>query len=203
MLPGLILPSVLHAGGNVARDAQGFLFGEPFAFFEDGLEIASVDELHRKKVIAAVAARVDRGGDVGMGDRTLHLHFPQEGRDELLVAREGGREDFQGDRATKGDLFGEVDFAHTAFADLLEDVELSEGGAGADQFHRHGDGLAAAGTRDVLARVDHFRLNFGFAQRTEKLEQDLVHQPVRPPRTGKVRHETEVYSAASACSGNK
>jgi hypothetical protein len=78
-------------------------------------------------VHAAVFADAVDGDDVRVFERGGGAGLVFEAEELLLIEHRRKREDLQRDRATQRQLFGLVDDAHGAAADLAEDAEVAQG----------------------------------------------------------------------------
>ena len=72
---------------------------------------------------------------MGVIERREHLRLAREARDTLRIGREGGRQDFERDLATKFRVARPIDLAHSAFAQLREDFVDAEPGTRCNARH--------------------------------------------------------------------
>ena len=135
-----------EAFGDLAADAEGFGFFE-VAFAADALlKGAAADELHGDVEVALVIAHGVELDDVGVGDVGGDVGLAAELFEAGGVAGVLAVEDFEGDAAAEGFVFGLEHAAHAAFADLADDHELVKAAADADH-------LAAEGTLELGKRL--------------------------------------------------
>ena len=127
-----------EAFGDFAADAEGFGFFE-VAFAADALlEGAAADELHGDVEVALVVADGVELDDVGVGDVGGDVGLAAELLEAGGVAGVLAVEDFEGDAAAEGFVFGLEDAAHAAFADLADDHELVKTATDADHLAAEG-----------------------------------------------------------------
>ncbi len=93
---------------------------------DDRRQAVAVDKLHRVVVNTRVAADAENRHDVRMMKLRRRLHFDVKPLPLLGVGRGRVRQNFQSNPTAERDLLRLVDDAHSATADLAEDVEISE-----------------------------------------------------------------------------
>src|SRR6185437_5650689 len=108
--------------------------GERALLRDERGERRSVDELHRQvdQSIGRLAEIVD-GGDVWMTDAARVGRFAIESADRIDVRHQPGVEHLEGALAAHLDVFGEIDLAHAAFAELAQHT-VTVGDDRADQI---------------------------------------------------------------------
>ena len=79
-----------------------------------------------RKVDALVLLHRVHGDDVGMVQGSHRLGFALEALESCLVRCHLGRQDLQCNLSFELGVLGEVDLPHSAFADLLEDLVVSQ-----------------------------------------------------------------------------
>ena len=79
------------------------------------------DELHHDDRGAGGILDAEHLGDVGMVERGEHPRFALEAVAAIVVAQRGQRQDLQGDIRFETRIAGAKHFAHSAFAQLVED----------------------------------------------------------------------------------
>ena len=88
-----------------------------------------VDELHRDEVVPVGLAEVEDGDDVRMVEPRRQPRLVEEHLDELLVAREVGKDALQTHHlleACRAGLLGEIDLGHATAGDELDQPVLAE-----------------------------------------------------------------------------
>ena len=96
---------------------------------DDMVERAAGDELHHDEVGAILAADVVNGDDVGMIQGGGGLGFLDEAQLAVGVGDLVGRQNLDRDKAVQLRIAGLVDDAHTALAQLLDDLVVRNGPA--------------------------------------------------------------------------
>src|SRR5262249_21254037 len=86
----------------------------------------ALDVLHGDVVLPVGLANVVDGSDVGMIERGSEARFLKESRQALGIGGPLRREHLQGDHAAQASIFGAIDGAHPAFADLIENAIVAE-----------------------------------------------------------------------------
>jgi hypothetical protein len=81
----------------------------------------AVDQLHHDDRRAGGILDAEHLGDVGVVERCEHLRFALEAVAAIVVAQRGQRQDLQGDISSEPGIAGAKHFAHSAFAQLVED----------------------------------------------------------------------------------
>ena len=89
-------------------------------------QAAALDELHRVVVHALVAAHGEDRHDVGMVQGRRDLGLDLEPGELLGVGSGGHRQHLQGDPPAQRHLVGLVDDAHSAAADLADQLKLAQ-----------------------------------------------------------------------------
>jgi hypothetical protein len=126
------------------RDLPGYgkAFGERNRAGRQPLgERRAGDELHDQRAGAVALFEAEDGGDVGVMKLREQPRLAFEPREPFLVVGEGRREDFDGDVTIEPRVGGPPHFAHSAFADTMEDLVRPEPCAGS-KCHGMGDYMA-------------------------------------------------------------
>ncbi len=127
--------------GNL--DGQGkhrLQFHGPVA--DQVLERDAVEELHHEEMTAAFLADVIDGTDIGMVQGRSGLGLAAEALQCLAVLGEIVGQKLQGDEAAEAGVFGLVDDAHAAAAELFDDPVMRDGLF--EHFPRSGPGSPRA-----------------------------------------------------------
>ena len=109
----------------MASDEQGLDFQR--AAGDAVLQRQAVQKLHGDEGLAVLLADVVNGADVGMVQGGGGLGFALEAGEGLRVAGNFFGQEFQGDEAMQARVFGFVDDAHAAAAELLDDAVVRDG----------------------------------------------------------------------------
>ena len=90
------------------------------------LQRLAFEKFHGDEGFAVFFADVVNGADVGMIERGGGLGFALEARESLRICGNSFRQKFERDEAQQADVFGFVDHAHAATAELFEDAVMGE-----------------------------------------------------------------------------
>jgi len=119
-------------GGDRVRERNGdfqkLAESETVFRLELGERLAA-HELHRHEMNAVRLFDGVHGDDVRMIERGNGAGFALETRAPIFARGHLGRENFEGDLATELRVLGQINVAHTAGADLLEDLVVGERGS--------------------------------------------------------------------------
>ena len=91
------------------------------------LQSHALEKLHGDEGVAFVLADVVNGADVGMVQRGGGLGFALETAQRLRVSGDVVGKKFQRDEAVQARVFGLVDNAHAAAAELFDDAVVRDG----------------------------------------------------------------------------
>ena len=108
--------------------------------FEQNLQLAlsrvsllsqrlAIDKLHRNEVSAFALANLIDVRDVGMIERGCGLRLLNETAHAIFVCSDIAGQNFQHDGAPELQIFGEINLAHSALANLRADLVTAEFGA--------------------------------------------------------------------------
>jgi len=107
--------------GDLAYEADAFKFGEGAVFFDHSRDGGAVDVFHGEVVPAVGLADIEGGDKVLVSDTGGGAALALEPLDEFF-AHVAADEHLEGDGAFHSELFGEIDDAHSAAADLADDL---------------------------------------------------------------------------------
>src|SRR5262245_12542335 len=91
------------------------------------LQRLAFQQLHYDEPLAVVLADVEERADVRMVERRCDARLALEAFDRLRIARQLGRQDFDGDLPAKPAVLGAIDDTHTATAELFDDAVVRKG----------------------------------------------------------------------------
>ena len=107
--------------GDLQCQAQQLL-GWQGVFTHVVLQRPAFHQLHHDELLAVVLADVEDGADRRMIQRAGETGFTSEPLDGACLLEERWRQEFDGDPAAEPRVFGAIDDAHAAAAELVEDA---------------------------------------------------------------------------------
>ena len=93
-----------------------------WAAHDDVLQGPAVEVFHGDECLAVLLTNVVNGADVGVVQRGSCLGFTLKPRQDLRIAGDVRREEFECDKATQASVFGFVDDAHASAAETFDDA---------------------------------------------------------------------------------
>ena len=121
-----VLVYALEPEGRLADDLAGVGDRQRVAAAEHLAGAQAVDVLHDQQARAADLAGVVGADDVRMIDRPGGLHLAVEAGDRAFVPGVVGAQELHGDHAAEPGMEGLPDRAHSAFAELFDELVLAE-----------------------------------------------------------------------------
>ena len=140
-----------EGGEHLAQHVDDASEGQRPLLVRDAREVLAPQELHHEVRLPVLGpAEVEHGHRVRMVELARRARFGHEAQGRVLVRKEMGVDDFDGDGTAEGALLGTVDAPHAADADEVEDVVAARqrladelvGGVHADGAHREAAGRA-------------------------------------------------------------
>ena len=94
-----------------------------------GGKIVTVDKFHNQVTADRLGKKVRNSGNTGMIQLGQQLRFAAKTLHAAAVMGEGVGKNFDRNLSVQLRVLGSVDYAHTTFAELIEDLEVSDLGA--------------------------------------------------------------------------
>ena len=118
--------------GDLPRDAERLVqrqgaLGEPLG------QGRALDQLHDEATVAVRLCQAVNVRDIGVVERGQNLGLALEAGQPVLIGCHGGRQDLQGHLTLQLGVAGPIDLAHTARAEMADDLVGSEAGAGSQR----------------------------------------------------------------------
>ncbi len=143
-------PARCERRGHLTHDAQDQQHLRRSFFHQVFAQVASLDVFEGHVRHAVGLADGEDLDDVGVGGLGDGGGFVLEARQGGGIGSQFGPQDLEGDLALEGNLFGEVNLAHAAPAEMTEDAEIGERSAGQVQLAGQGAGRQRMGLRHVV-----------------------------------------------------
>lgn len=111
--------------GDLPREVERPVFGEPAHALERGGEVLTVDVFHRDEELCSGAcldlADVVHAAHVRMRDLPRHAHFVVKLGELVGVGADAGGQELDRDRLSESQVVGAIDLAHAAPTEQADD----------------------------------------------------------------------------------